>query len=142
MACPYAYCYNAYRTTQTGHTPHTPEMGIDFLSSLVPYWQHEAVSFRYLICASYWQRPQDGHLLDQKWAHSISPAHRQGLPNPPLRSRKGQNLRCVPPRSRMARVISFSIYKGGTGKTTSTVNTAAALAHKGKRVLLVDVDQQ
>lgn len=41
-----------------------------------------------------------------------------------------------------ARTISFSIYKGGTGKTTSTVNTAAALAKLGQRVLLVDLDQQ
>jgi chromosome partitioning protein len=40
------------------------------------------------------------------------------------------------------RVVSFSIFKGGTGKTTSTVNTAAALVGKGKRVLLVDLDQQ
>jgi chromosome partitioning protein len=40
------------------------------------------------------------------------------------------------------KVISFSIFKGGTGKTTSTVNTAAALAAKGKKVLLVDLDQQ
>jgi chromosome partitioning protein len=42
----------------------------------------------------------------------------------------------------MAQIISFSIYKGGTGKTTSAVNTAAALAEMGKRVLLVDLDQQ
>ena len=42
----------------------------------------------------------------------------------------------------MAKIISFSIYKGGTGKTTSAVNTAAALAERGKRVLLVDLDQQ
>lgn len=40
------------------------------------------------------------------------------------------------------KVVSFSIFKGGTGKTTSTVSTAAALATKGKRVLLVDLDQQ
>src|SRR5436190_11625587 len=40
------------------------------------------------------------------------------------------------------RVVSFNIFKGGTGKTTSTVNTAAALARKGKKVLLVDLDQQ
>ncbi len=41
-----------------------------------------------------------------------------------------------------AKVISFSIYKGGTGKTTSTVNTAAALTKLGKKVLLIDLDQQ
>ncbi len=40
------------------------------------------------------------------------------------------------------KVVSFSIFKGGTGKTTSTVNTAAALLKRGKRVLLVDLDQQ
>src|SRR6266702_4063773 len=40
------------------------------------------------------------------------------------------------------KVISFSIFKGGTGKTTSTVSTAASLAKKGKKVLLVDLDQQ
>ncbi len=42
----------------------------------------------------------------------------------------------------MAKVITFSIYKGGTGKTTSAVNTAAALAKARQRVLLVDLDQQ
>src|SRR3954470_23251230 len=40
------------------------------------------------------------------------------------------------------KVISFSIFKGGTGKTTSSVNTAVALTRKGKRVLLIDLDQQ
>src|SRR6266705_3719760 len=40
------------------------------------------------------------------------------------------------------KVVSFSIFKGGTGKTTTSVNTAAALVKKGKRVLLVDLDQQ
>lgn len=40
------------------------------------------------------------------------------------------------------KVVSFSIFKGGTGKTTSTVNTAAALVQRGKKVLLVDLDQQ
>ncbi len=42
----------------------------------------------------------------------------------------------------MARKISFLNYKGGVGKTSLIVNTAAALARKGKRVLLVDFDTQ
>ena len=41
-----------------------------------------------------------------------------------------------------AKVITFSIFKGGTGKTTSAVNTAVALAKKKQRVLLVDLDHQ
>lgn len=40
------------------------------------------------------------------------------------------------------KVVSFSIFKGGTGKTTSAVHTAAALAQKKKRTLLIDLDQQ
>ncbi len=40
------------------------------------------------------------------------------------------------------KIVSFSIFKGGTGKTTSTVSTAAALVKKGKKVLIVDLDQQ
>lgn len=40
------------------------------------------------------------------------------------------------------KVVSFSIFKGGTGKTTSTVSTAAALVKKGKKVLIIDLDQQ
>lgn len=43
---------------------------------------------------------------------------------------------------RDAKVISFSIFKGGTGKTTSAINVAAALALKKRRVLLVDLDHQ
>ena len=41
-----------------------------------------------------------------------------------------------------AKVITFSIFKGGTGKTTSAVNTAVALAKNKHRVLLVDLDHQ
>lgn len=40
------------------------------------------------------------------------------------------------------KVIGFSIFKGGTGKSTSAVHTAYALAQKGKSVLLIDLDQQ
>jgi Mrp family chromosome partitioning ATPase len=40
------------------------------------------------------------------------------------------------------KVVTFSIFKGGTAKTTSTVNSAAALVNKGQKVLVVDLDQQ
>lgn len=39
-------------------------------------------------------------------------------------------------------IISFCCGKGGTGKTTSTYNIGAALVQAGKKVLLVDNDQQ
>lgn len=42
----------------------------------------------------------------------------------------------------MAKIISISIFKGGVGKSTSAVSLASALTQKGKRVLLVDLDQQ
>ncbi|MCW6511558.1 ParA family protein [Lichenifustis flavocetrariae] len=39
-------------------------------------------------------------------------------------------------------VIAIANCKGGTGKTTTTVNLAAEMAHRGRRVLLVDLDAQ
>ena len=42
----------------------------------------------------------------------------------------------------MAYCITVCMQKGGVGKTTLTINLAACMAKQGKKVLVVDTDQQ
>src|SRR6266700_3694635 len=57
------------------------------------------------------------------------------LPRPHTRARPDRGLT-------LARVIAFANQKGGVAKTTTTLNLGVALAEKGQRILLVDLDPQ
>lgn len=92
---------------------------IDLVNNAAGYGIRKVISFRDISAQSFSDELTNVFALEQQRS---------------LDTNEAKKIRC--------KVLGFFSGKGGTGKTTVAVNTAAALSRAGKRVILLDLDLQ